>query len=200
MTSEVSICNQALSLLGAGPITSLDDDTTEAKLCKMNYVPLRDTVLQEHNWSFATKWETLAQLADPPLGEYPNAFVLPPETLIVLFVGQDYNRQAERWQVEGGMIRTDLTTCKAQLLVQVTDVTRYSPMFVQALVARIAAELATPITESRTLMQSMFTLYDRKVKQAAARDTQQGRTRHMRSGWLSRARYRDGGNWAGPTV
>lgn len=199
MPSEVSICNQALSLVGGEFITSLDDNTKEANLCRLNYPELRDTVLQEHEWSFATRWETLAKIEDAPLGEYPNAFALPADTLKVLFVGEDYTRQVAHWQVEGGMIRTDQTTCKAQLLTRITDPTRFSPMFVQALVARIAAEIATPIAESRTLMQDMFTLYERKVRAAASNDSQQGRSRRMRSKWLSKARNR-GGSLAGPTV
>ncbi len=198
--SEVNICNRALTLLGAEVITSLGDDTQEAKLCAIHYPGVRDAVLHERDWTFATEWQTLTQIADPPLSEYPNAFQLPTDTLAVLFVGQDYTRPAPKWQVEGDAVRTDETTCKAQLLTRVKDTSRYPPLFEEALVSRLAAELATPITESRQLMLDLMQSYAEKVRMAAARDSQQGRSRRLRSRWLSNARYRDGTPWAGPYV
>ena len=197
--SEVVICNQALSLIGAKRITSLDDDINEAKLCKLNYEPVRDAVLSEHNWTFATRWEVLAKSANPPPGEFQNEYPLPTDALAVLFVGEDYNKP-ENWQLEDNAIRTDSQSGKCQLLYRVTDTSKYSPMFTQALVARLAAELATPITNSRTLMENMFAMYDQKMKRAAARDSQQGRSRRIRGTWLTSARAKYGYTGAGPYV
>ena len=199
MVSEVQICNQALALIGADFITSLDDNVNEAKLCKINYEPVRDAVLAEHDWSFATRWQTLAQEADPPPGEFQNSYPLPPDVLAVQFVGEDY-QNPEVWQLEDNAIRTDATTCKCQVLYQVTDTSKYPSLFTQALVARLAAELAIPITNSRTLMENMFAMYDQKMKRAAARDGQQGRSRRLRSHWLSTARARWGYRGMGPYV
>ena len=205
--SEVSICNQALSLLGAmsgtgvsvNPLTSLDDDTKEAKLCKINYEPVRDAVLAEHDWSFATKWLSIPASADPSPGELQNEFPLPTDVLTVLFVGAGYRRPAN-WQVENNAIRTDTATCKCQVIYRVEDTSKYSSMFTQALVSRLAAELAIPITNSRTLMENMYTMYERKVKMAAAKDSQQGRSRRLRSTWLLRARFGNVYVGAGPEV
>ena len=197
--SEVSICNQALSLVGAKSITSLDDDVNEAKLCKLNYAPVRDAVLAEHDWTFATRWETLAASANPATGEFTNEFPLPSDVLAVLFVGQNH-AHPENWQVENNAIRTDATTCKCQVLYLVEDTSKFSAMFTQALVARLAAELAIPITNSRTLMENMFAMYDQKMKRATAKDGQQGRSRRLRSTWLTGARYRYGYFGAGPYV
>ena len=202
--SEVSICNQALSLLGAigrdntVPLTSLDDDTNTARLCRLNYVPIRDAVLGEHNWSFATRWETLAESADPPPGEYAREYRLPPDVLEVLFVGEDYNNPQE-WRLEDNAIRTD-GPGKIQAIYRVEDTTKYSSLFTQALVSRLAAELAIPITNSRSLMENMFAMYDQKMRRAAARDSQQGTSRRIRSTWLSRSRQRYGYIGAGPYV
>ena len=206
--SEVSICNQALSLVGSlsnngnivEPLTSLDDNTKEAKLCKLNYEPVRDAVLSEHDWSFATRWEDLPASADPSPGEYPNEFPLPSDVLTVLFVGLDYRHQ-ENWQVENNAIRTDAQTCRCQVIYRVTDTSKFSALFTQALVARLAGELAIPITNSRTLMENLFQMYGEKVKLASSRDSQQGRSRRLRSKWLVGARYRDGYRGdIGPTV
>lgn len=199
MTSQVSICNQALGLLGANFITSLDDPTTEGELCRLNYDAVRDAVLSEHNWTFATKWIIIPASADPPTGEYKNEFPIPPDVLTILTVGQDYSHQGD-WQVESNAIRADTATCKCQVIYRQEDPTKYSAMFIQALVARLAAELATTITESQGLMRDFTELYARKVKAAIARDNQQGRSRRIRSRWLRDARFRDGTPWAGPYV
>ena len=198
MTSKVSICNQALSLVGAETITSLDDDQKEAKLCKLNYDNIRDTVLEAHDWTFAIKWYELPKLADPPLSEYANAYEIPSEVLRVMFVGQDYNNQDD-WQVEGGNIVTNSNSCRCQVIVSIDDPSRYSPLFVQAFVARLAMELAIPITNSRSLMESNAQLYRAKVQDAVTKDNQQGKTRRIRSRWLQASRSR-GYRGAGPYV
>ena len=201
--SEVSICNQALSLLGAigrentVPLTSLDDDSNYARLCKLNYEPVRDAVLAEHNWSFATRWEKLTAAADPSPGEFANEYPLPGDVLEVLFVGEDYDHP-EEWRLEGNAVRTD-GPGKVQVIYRVEDTSRFSSLFTQAFVARLAAELAIPVTNSRTLMENMFAMYDQKMKRAAARDSQQGTSRRIRSRWLSHSRNR-GMHLAGPTV
>ena len=197
--SEVSICNQALGLVGANSITALDDDQREAKLCQLNYEPVRDAVLAEHAWTFATKWLDIPAVANPSPGEFPNEFPLPPDVIAVLFVGQNY-RHPENWQVENNAIRASVQTCRCQVVYQVTDTSKFSSMFTQALVARLASELAIPITNSRTLMENMYALYERKVQMAAAKDNQQGRSRRIRSTWLVNARNRSGNVSAGPVV
>ena len=65
-TSPVQICNISIGWLGGTLITSLDDGTNEANLCKATYEPSRDQVLEERNWTFATKRTSLNPIADPP--------------------------------------------------------------------------------------------------------------------------------------
>ena len=49
----VSISNRALTFLGAQPITSLEDDTKEARSCNRMIAQSRDSVLRSHAWNFA---------------------------------------------------------------------------------------------------------------------------------------------------
>jgi hypothetical protein len=185
-------------LLGAEFITSFDDNTVEAKLCKANYEPVRDTVLEEHNWTFATQWRVLVAAANPAEGEFDKEYPLPSDVLTVLVVGEDYEHQ-ENWQLENNAIRTNAAG-KCQVLYRVTDPSKFSSMFIQALVARLAAEMAIPITNSRTLMETMYALYEQKISKAASRDSQQGKSRRIRSKWLNRARFSSGESVLGPYV
>jgi hypothetical protein len=197
--SEVQICNQALALLGAELITSLDDNTVEAKLSALYYPTIRDAVQYTYDWTFCIRWADLPQLADPPLSEFENAYQIPNDTLRVLFVGQDYEHVDRNYRIEGDVIVTNSVSCKAQLLTRVEDTSKFSPLFQQALVARLAAELAIPITNSRTLQEQNYAIYRSKMGEAETMDATQGRPRRMRSQWLNRARVA-GPRTAGPVV
>jgi hypothetical protein len=198
MATTVSICNQALAMLGAKSIISLDDGTTEANLCKALYDPVRDAALEMGNWSFATKWLEIPRMANPPVGEYTSAFPLPPDVLRVIFVGTDFNHP-EQWQREGNNIRKDGDKCKCQVLVREVDVTKYSPMFLQALATKLASELAIGITNSKTMAEYYYGLSDKKIREAINRDNAQGRSRKIVSKWLNESRA-TGPRSAGPYV
>jgi hypothetical protein len=197
MATEVSICNKALTSVGASTIISLDDNTTEAILCKAQYSDVRNAVLEEHNWTFATKWLDIPKLANPPLGEYRNAFPLPPEVIRVIFVGEDFDHP-DQWQLEQDMIRKDGDTCKCQVLIRETNPNRYSPLFLEALSARLAMEFSLPLTNSATFYDRLANIYEEKMAKAKNNDSAQGRARKIKSSWLQSARA--GGGSAGPYV
>jgi len=200
MATEVSICNQALLLLGANTVISLDDDTTEAKLCKAHYQPIRDAVIEAHNWTFATRWMTLPALATAPEGEYANAFPLPSNVLRVIFVGESYKHPVDEWRVEGNNIVMNQISCKCQVIYQIVDPAKFSPLFVQALVSRLAADMAIALTNSRSLMETHLTVYQTKMKEAFTRDGIQGRSRKITSKWANRARTAGPSSNLGPYV
>ena len=80
-TSSTEICNLALSWLAGNRISSLDDDSIEARLCKANYTLSRRAVLEEAEWTFAVKRAQLPSLAEPPLFGFAFQFLLPPDLL-----------------------------------------------------------------------------------------------------------------------
>ena len=63
MASEVDLCNNALGQLGEDSITSLDDNSKKARLCKRFYPDARDTVLRAYPWRCAIEFQTLNQLS-----------------------------------------------------------------------------------------------------------------------------------------
>ena len=185
--------------LGANAIISLDDDTIEAKMCKAFYPAIRDLLLETHNWSFAIEWLDLPKLANPPLSEYSNAFPLPANAARVIFVGENYQQPNPYWRVEGNNIVTNWGTCKCQVLALDPDPKKYSAAFVQAFVARLSADMAIGLTNSRSLMDSHFQLFGMKLKEAISTDNQQGKSRRIRSRWIERGRT-SGVFTAGPYV
>jgi len=201
MASEVDICNKALVSLGASVIISLDDEQIEAILCKQLYADLRDSVLQAHDWSWAIERILLPKGGIDPTFRYANAYPLPSRVLYVMEVNKvDRNDPTKDWQVEDDAVVTDDNTCAVKLLRQVTDTAKFSPLFVQALQARLAADMAIPLTSSGELEKAKWSLYLSKLKEASSRDGQQGKSRRIRSRWLENARLSSGPRGLGPTV
>lgn len=185
--SEVSICNQAISWLAGSPIISLDDDTVEAKLCKANYEPARNAVLEDRAWTFATKRFVLTPEAAEPAWGYSQQYLIPAEVIRVLEVHDaDNQRRANGpsdmdWRREENRIVCNRASIYMKGLVIIVDPERFTPAFVQCLAARIAADICIPLTESVKLQQDMWALYQVKLADAAATDGSQGRTDIMES-------------------
>lgn len=178
--SEVTICNLALSWLAGNLIISIDDDINEAKLCKANYELSRDAVLETMAWTFATKRYTLVPELDAPSWGYGYQFTIPADVISVLDVTNksDTPNGANDldWRREGNLILCDAKKIYIKAIYKEVDPARYPPNFVQAVAARLAAEIAIPLTESQQLMMSMEGKYKDRLLIAAGSDGIQGKT------------------------
>ncbi len=189
MASVEDICNLALSWLGASMITSLADNSTEAKLCKVNYPLIRDAVLEAADWSFAIKRATMDPLSTGPVFGRYRRFPIPPDSLRVLSVSESENDSRRiDWRVEENHVLAGGEIIYLRYIFRAKDPKVYSPLFVQALSARIAADLAIPIADSRTLRNENWDLYMAKLREATANDGIQGKHDFIRSDTLIRAR------------
>lgn len=202
MTSEVSICNKAILQVGGSKITALSDEGAEAELCNEFYADLRDAVLEAHDWSFATKRISIAAAVSAPNHLFSTQFLIPSTMLHVREVNRvSWDDEQRRWEIEDGYIVMNESTCKVKYTFQVTDTAMFSPLFVQALSAYLASELAIPLTQNQKLADAKYELYMRKLHQAARRDNQQGKSPRLRSRWIAKGRLGHGNrSTAGPTV
>jgi len=180
MANEVTICNQALSYLGADPITSLEDNNATAALMKVNYDTLRDAVLEERHWTFATLRRSSTTANTPPYGD-GFAHAIPQEYLLVYrvfrnVVSFDPNNwvPSTGWRREGANIIAREETIHMWGTERLTNTNRYTSMFRQCLAARLAADLCMAITESAEHQERMWKLYASKIVAAAASDGGQG--------------------------
>ena len=198
--SPIAICNLSLSWLGANLITSFEDDTTESKLCLANYEPMRDSVEETYQWSFCTRRTYYGAAADPlpdsddPLNVYNEfRFKILPDVLRVLLVHPDRDFKTTsrlHWQIEAGHIVVDQNPVYAQEMFRVAETAQFTPGFAQALAARIASELALPITESGKKQELMYSLYLTKLDEAKTLDSMQGSSMKIQSTWMKNSRQR----------
>lgn len=173
-SSSTKICNLAISWVAGQRITSLDDDeSTEAILCRENYEASRQAVLEEREWTFATKRVVLNKLSNTPEFGYSSLFKLPADCLKVRSV-LNGNLQPIEYTVEEDHILADEEFVNVRYTFDMKNTIKFSELFTQALAAHIASKIALPLSKNRTLMADMLILYDDLLERAISTDSLQG--------------------------
>jgi hypothetical protein len=169
--SNISIANRALTLLGAERITAFDEESEQARKINAIFESTRDALLSEHNWNFARKERALSLLSDEPLmDDYTYAYQIPSDCIRVL-----------RWEsyfefaIYGDRLYSNSTTANIEYISKITDPTKFSAGFVKAFAARLAADLAFPITQNATLAKNAEEIAMRDLKEAKWSDAQEGK-------------------------
>jgi hypothetical protein len=174
MASVVDICNSALNALGASTIISLTENSKNARLCNQRYEPVRDAVFRSHPWNCLQKRVELAKDTTAPVFEFSNAYTLPADSLRILKSENSNLSNNEKFRIEGKKLLTNEDTIKILYVAKITDTTQYDTSLIETLSAKLAAELCYPITQSSTLMDRMFALYESKLKEARFNDATEG--------------------------
>lgn len=169
MASVVEICNQALSHLGdSATVASIEppEGSAQAEHCARFYPMALAALLELHNWSFATRRITLAPLANPS-STWQYCYALPSNAISLLAVlaidatddysGLDYTPQpfvAETDALGNDILLTNQSTAVLRYTVLITDTTKFSPLFVEALGWLLASKLAGPVLKGATGMSA----------------------------------------------
>ena len=187
MASEVGICNAALAKLGLRSILAFTDDRTEARLATQTYEDIRDDVLRDHPWNFATFRAELAAEVTAPAFAYARAFNLPDTPTYCLRVLEVVNPSSWPWKVEGRQILTDLgSPLQITFISRITNCDQMDALFRDALAARLAMEWAEKLTRTTTIQEAMAALYAKKLAEARSIDGQEGtREEISESSWIS---------------
>lgn len=189
ISSPVGICNLAIGWLGGNLIISLDDDTTEANLCKANYESSRDAALEYRDWTFATSRRMLNPEVSAPEFGWSKKFLLPSDNIRVINVSDDVNfRRRMEWEKEEDRILCDKDIIYIRYIKRIVDVTKYSAGFIQAAAARLASDIAIPMTNNPKLMHSFWQLFEIKCEIAGSMEGTQGTNVIMRSDRFVRVR------------
>jgi len=179
---SVEICNLALTALGADTIMALDEDTKSAKRLNVLYVPTLKDLLRAHPWNFALKRISLAQLVEVPAFEFTFYYQLPPDCLRAVEVNED---PTINFVVEGRKLLCNKESVDLKYIAYVEDPTLFDANFVSLFAARLTAEVAYTITNSRTLGKDRWDIYFAMLKTARSSDAQEGKPQRYEShSWL----------------
>lgn len=184
MTTAVSICNLALTHLGAeASIVTLSppDGSVRAQDCATFYPIARRALLEQHEWRFATRHASLATLAEEN-DEWGYAYSMPNLALRILAVlpaGAKQTDPSEPFAVELNasnvpVIRANIEDAKARYVVDVESTAYFSPTFELALARLLAAYLAGPIYKgsagAKLSTEMLRIFYDIELPMAKALD------------------------------
>ncbi len=151
-TTDVDICNRALSRLGTrATISALDENSVEARTASIWYAATRDTLLRVHDWNFARRRVTLAEQGAAPT-EWAFRYAVPTDCVRLLrLASANPDMDSIRFEVAGDatgrFVLCDEPAAEAVYTARVDDPNLYDAGFASALVEQIAAHIAYPITQ-----------------------------------------------------
>jgi len=167
---DIAICNSGLIKIGARRISSFDEGSKEAKLCKEQYDKLRDAALEAHPWKFAIKRAELSKLVTTPAFEWDNEFQLPVDCLRVIYMED----RREKFTIEGDKLLTNAAEAKVKYISKVTNPDLFGKMFKEYLAHLIASEFSYPLVQSVSLGERIFAKTNIFTRDTRSSDSQQG--------------------------
>lgn len=171
MASIVQICNMALGNIGISQtIASLDEKSKEAATCKRYYEQARDELLRDLDWPFATRYVTLALVAEAPNSAWGYSYrypqdcekvrrVLPTDIYIT---DQSYSDPfVIASDAAGKLVYTNTNVAQAEVTARITDPTLFDSKFVTALSWLIGAKIAPSLSgnNAKAVMDNANRMY-----------------------------------------
>lgn len=204
MTSEVEICNLALSNVRAGSINSLDEGSLQAQTCKLKYSIIRDRLLTELSWGFNRRITPLAVLTTE-IFNWAYAYQYPSDCLKILrLVGAHEEllnadadvvsrlldsqllplrdiRNKVAYEVfnfdDNKTIGANEADLRIDYAIKITDANLFSNDFVMAFSHLLGAELAIPLVgveSGRQLRSDSLAIYQSYLDAALVNDLNDG--------------------------
>lgn len=184
--SIVGICNIGLIELGQPPITSLSDPVKAAIYCNARYDQVRREMLRAHPWNSARAQAQLSASTTAPLFKWANAFPLPAD-FIRMFRMPD-NAEA-RYEIVGPVLMTDETApLNIEYIFNLTDPTKFDPLFVTALGYAVGAAVAMPLVQKAAERTRLDNLVEAKLSIARLIGSQESSVQEWDDDVLLRSR------------
>ena len=158
--TNITICNQALNLLGSETISSFTDTTNDAgAICNNIYETIKRQALSLYPWSFALTKLQLSRSSTTPINEWTYQYDMP-STAISGTPLQVYNSSATRvlpiqnyellYTANGPTIATHEDKVYIDYITSAITEGLMPSYFVQLLVYTMAWHLAEPVTDQTT--------------------------------------------------
>lgn len=158
MSSQVEICNMALTRLGQQRITSLSQSSLEAQFCSLFYEQTKNELLTAHEWSFAIGRKVLAAVTGDNLTEYSYKYSLPNDSLRVItqISSDDFSDLETPYRIEGKYLLSDLSPNYIKYIKKITSDSDLPTLFVEPLYLRLATKINLKLTQDQTLLRILF--------------------------------------------
>lgn len=180
MASEVEICNRALSGIGAKRINALTDASREAQECDLHFAFERDVLLSGFDWVFARGHHALAEMSVNDLeDQWAYKYAVPTDMLNIVWVNDISAARAAQasaqvrscdYAIVGEFLYSDVEACYMGYTKTITDTSLFSTSFENALIWRLSAAIAMPITQSTRIADRAEQMAERVLSSAMATD------------------------------
>lgn len=159
MSSAVDICNLALACLGdAATVASIEppEGSAQAQHCAIFYPMARNTLLEMHEWSFATTC-TACTLKSECVSGWAYAYARPADALKIIAVERsktsqhgEFTQPPVEYACSASVDGTQVILCNepevsVRYIKIIEDAALFPPLFVMALSWHLAAMLAGPV-------------------------------------------------------
>jgi hypothetical protein len=191
--SEVSICSNALLLLGSQPINSLDEANDRARAASNLYPMVRNYLLRSHPWNCAVKRVALAPDTETPAFDWAFQFTLPSDFMRVLAVGEAGAEAA--FKIESGKLMCDENPAYLRYIWRNENPATWDDMLVWGVTQSMKAALAYPITQSASLEDLVEKACEKVLKKARSVDGQDETPEQFGDSPLLNARFGGSGSW-----
>ena len=186
--TPLDICSRALILIGAEPISSFDDGTTEATVAVNMYEDVVQSALVNSRWRFATNQKVINRLTDAPTGRYDYAYQLPSD--MIMLHGATVNGNLIEYQVYGDKLYADTTETDVVIVdysFRASEVD-FPSYFTLAVEFSLAIIFATSIARDASLASLMTERAESSMAKARSLDSQQQTTRKLETSRFLTAR------------
>lgn len=147
---KLTICSDAMILLGAASISSFSEGTDEAQIADRLYDDIRDTLLMQYPYSWSIKKVKLAQLVDAPVNEWKYQYALPGDMLgnpKAMFITSGVGGSpVNDFEIYGTAVYTNFEEIWIDYQFR-PEPGFFPPYFVNLLKHALAAAFAEPITD-----------------------------------------------------
>lgn len=193
--SPVTICSNALLMLGDSPIASFDAPSDRARLAANLWPLVRDHVLRSHPWNCAIKRVALSPEVAPPPFDFAYSFLLPGDCLRVLSVGLEGD--PPEYRLENRRILMDSNICQLRYIYRAELTENWDSSLVWAMTMVMRAVFSYGVTQSTSLEAQIEATLRPLLRQARAVDGQEDDQPALDSSPLVAARYSGGGTQFG---
>lgn len=172
MASKTQILQLAAQKLSTALLTSITDDSPQARAMALCYDPMLGIALRRHVWNFATMRKNI-QAQATPTPEYGFSFYLP---LPGDFVRLDEAGTKCKYKIENDGANHKCIAFNAQTLniryVRLeTNAQLFDPLFYNYFSTEIALQVARSLTDAETAVQRLFVMRKEDLDEARLVDS-----------------------------
>jgi len=161
MASDVSVCSQALVLLGSKSISSFSENN--GPTCDELFLQVKENVALSHPWRFNTiKSEKLSRSLDEPTTEFKHEYILPTDSLSFAprtVWNSPFNQGRSTPFTGFNIFEKRLLTNAEQIFIDYQidrETDEFPPHVTELLILAMVAKLARPVTGDESIVRATY--------------------------------------------